>query len=173
MGGCLWKAQFISIDMSKAHLYKATITWTGNKGTGTSEYRAYDRDHVISAAGKPEIPGSADPAFRGNKTRYNPEDTLVASVSACHMLWYLHLCADNKIVVEKYVDYAEGSMIENEDGSGQFKEITLRPVITVQKPAMREKAISLHHEANKMCFIARSVNFPIHHEPEILVSGNN
>jgi organic hydroperoxide reductase OsmC/OhrA len=159
--------------MPKAHSYAATITWTGNRGTGTSDCRAYDRDHVISVEGKPEIPGSSDPAFRGNKSRYNPEDALVASASACHMLWYLHLCADNKIVVEKYIDHAQGSMVENEDGSGQFKEIILRPIVTIQKPEMREKALSLHHQANKMCFIARSVNFPIHHEPEIIVSGIN
>ncbi len=153
----------------KEHSYRTTVTWTGNKGTGTSDYRAYERDHVISAEGKPDVPGSSDPAFRGNKARYNPEDSLVASASACHMLWYLHLCSENNVVVEKYVDHAVGTMVENGDGSGQFSKIILRPTITVQMPAMKEKALSLHHEANKMCFIARSVNFPIHHEPEILV----
>jgi organic hydroperoxide reductase OsmC/OhrA len=157
--------------MAKEHSYNATVTWTGNKGTGTSNYRAYERDHVISVEGKPDIPGSSDPAFRGNKRRYNPEDSLVASVSACHMLWYLHLCSENNVVVENYVDHASGTMTENADGSGQFREITLHPVITIQKSEMREKALSLHHQANQLCFIARSVNFPIHHEPEVIVSN--
>jgi organic hydroperoxide reductase OsmC/OhrA len=155
--------------MSKVHSYTATITWTGNKGSGTSDYREYDRDHLISVEGKPDIPGSSDPAFRGNKTRYNPEDSLVGSASACHMLWYLHLCSENNVVVEKYVDHAEGEMIENPDGSGQFKEIILKPIVTIRKEDMKEKALSLHHRANQMCFIARSLNFPIHHKPEIIV----
>ncbi len=159
--------------MPKEHSYHAIITWTGNKGTGTSNYRAYERDHVISVEGKPDIPGSSDPAFRGNKTRYNPEDSLVASASACHMLWYLHLCSENNVVVEKYVDHAGGTMIENPNGSGQFRDIVLRPVVTVQKAEMKQMALSLHHQANQMCFIARSVNFPIRHEPEVLVSEKN
>lgn len=153
--------------MEKKHQYHATITWTGNRGTGTSGYAAYDRDHIIAAAGKPEIPGSSDPAFRGNKNRYNPEDSLVAALSACHMLWYLHVCAVNGVVVQTYTDAASGTMDENADGSGQFSEVVLRPHVTVQTADMKVKALALHDEAHRMCFIARSVNFPVRHEPTI------
>lgn len=153
--------------MEKKHQYHATITWTGNRGTGTSGYAAYDRDHIITAAGKPEIPGSSDPAFRGNKNRYNPEDSLVAALSACHMLWYLHVCAVNGVVVQTYTDAASGTMDENADGSGQFSEVVLRPHVTVQTADMKVKALALHDEAHRMCFIARSVNFPVRHEPII------
>jgi organic hydroperoxide reductase OsmC/OhrA len=153
--------------MEKKHHYHATITWTGNRGTGTSGYAAYDRDHIIAAAGKPEIPGSSDPAFRGNKNRYNPEDSLVAALSACHMLWYLHVCAVNGVVVQTYTDAASGTMDENADGSGQFSEVVLRPHVTVQTADMKVKALALHDEAHRMCFIARSVNFPVRHEPTI------
>src|SRR5688572_29026869 len=109
----------------KQHQYKTTVTWTGNKGSGTSDYRAYERGHTISADGKTDILCSSDPAFRGDKTKYNPEDILVGSLSGCHMLWYLHLCAENGVVVTNYTDHATGIMAENSDGSGQFTEVTL------------------------------------------------
>jgi organic hydroperoxide reductase OsmC/OhrA len=153
----------------KLHEYKSTLTWIGNRGTGTSEYKGYDRDHNIQIEGKEIIHASSDPSFRGNKSRYNPEEMLVMSVSSCHMLWYLHIACVNSVVVTAYVDNAFGTMEENEDGSGQFKEITLRPRVTVLEKSMIEKANALHHEANKMCFIARSVNFPIHHLPEAVL----
>jgi organic hydroperoxide reductase OsmC/OhrA len=153
----------------KLHEYKSTLTWIGNRGTGTSEYKSYDRDHDIQIEGKEIIHASSDPSFRGNKSRYNPEEMLVMSVSSCHMLWYLHIACVNGVVVTAYVDNAFGTMEENQDGSGQFKEITLRPQVTVLEKSMIEKANALHHEANKMCFIARSVNFPIHHLPEAVL----
>jgi organic hydroperoxide reductase OsmC/OhrA len=109
-----------------AHNYKLTVEWTGNKGTGTSGYRDYERSHTISAASKPEIPGSSDPAFRGDAQRWNPEELLVASASACHKLWYLHLCADAGIVVTAYVDHAEGTMTGD-----RFERIVLRPHVTI------------------------------------------
>ena len=156
--------------MAKEHQYTAQVTWTGNRGTGTSGYTAYDRDHLISANGKPDILGSSDPAFLGNGNKYNPEDSLVAALSACHMLWYLHLCSVNGVVVIDYVDKATGIMKENEDGSGQFSEVTLHPLITVESPTMAEKAKLLHEDAHRMCFIARSVNFPVRHQPTITAS---
>jgi len=147
------------------HNYKATITWTGNEGKGTAGYREYQRSHIIDVEGKPEIPASSDPSFRGDKTRYNPEELLLASVSSCHMLWYLHLCSVNGVIVVEYIDQAKGVMIEATDGSGYFKEMTLYPKVIVSDESMIEKANELHHEANRMCFIANSVNFPIHHRP--------
>jgi organic hydroperoxide reductase OsmC/OhrA len=153
----------------KLHEYKSTLTWIGNRGTGTSEYKAYDRDHDIQIQGKEIVRASSDPSFRGNKSRYNPEEMLVMSVSSCHMLWYLHIACVNGVVVTAYEDNAFGTMEENKDGSGQFKDITLRPRVTVLEKSMIERANTLHHEANKMCFIARSVNFPIHHLPETVL----
>lgn len=157
--------------MTKTHRYEAEITWTGNQGTGTSGYKAYSRDHTIRMAGKPEIAGSSDPAFRGDPSRYNPEDMLVASLSACHMLWYLHLCAANKIAVLDYRDAASGVMIETADGGGRFESVTLKPQITIAAGADVELARRLHEEAHAKCFIANSVNFPVHHEAEITVAS--
>ncbi len=149
------------------HEYSATVTWIGNRGTGTSGYRDYSRDHVIAAGSKPDIPGSADPAFRGDAERWNPEDLLVASVSACHKLWYLHLCAVSGVVVTAYEDHAEGLMVTEEDGSGRFTEVVLRPRVTISS-GDRERAASLHHDAHEKCFIANSVNFPVRCEPVIV-----
>jgi len=143
--------------------------WTGNTGTGTAHYRSYDRDHILSVTGKPEIPGSSDPSFRGNPQRYNPEELLVSSLSSCHMLWYLHLCAVNGVVVMDYKDEATGTMVETADGGGYFSEVTLKPVVTIADGGMSEKARSLHHDANELCFIANSVKFPVNHELTIRV----
>ena len=150
--------------MSRPHHYQLTIEWTGNKGTGTSSYTAYERNHEITVDNKPLIPASSDPSFRGDKTRYNPEELLVASLSSCHMLWYLHLCAEAGVVVTNYTDNATGTMMET-PGGGQFAEVTLNPVVTVAKSSMMEKANELHSKANALCFIARSVNFKVSHNP--------
>jgi organic hydroperoxide reductase OsmC/OhrA len=147
------------------HFYKATITWTGNTGNGTSSYRAYERSHSISVDGKPSIPGSSDPAFRGDATKYNPEELLIASISSCHMLWYLHLCTEAGVKVVDYVDSATGTMVETADGGGHFAEVTLYPKVIVSDQSMIDKANELHHKANKLCFIANSCNFPITHKP--------
>lgn len=154
-----------------AHFYKATTTWVGNRGNGTSDYKSYDRNHDIEITGKPVLTCSSDPSFRGDKTRHNPEELLVASLSGCHMLWYLHLCSVNGVIVTDYIDEASGTMEENKDGSGQFVEVMLNPKVTVQEPAMIDKANALHHEANAMCFIARSVKFPVRHKPSAVVAS--
>jgi organic hydroperoxide reductase OsmC/OhrA len=148
----------------KNHHYQTNVTWTGNTGNGTKDYRAYERCHEINIDGKQCILGSSDPNFRGDRSKHNPEDLLVAAVSSCHMLWYLHLCTTAGVVVTAYEDNAEGVMLENRNGSGCFTVILLRPVITVMDKAMIDKAEELHKEANKMCFIANSCNFPILHE---------
>jgi len=149
----------------KAHHYKVNITWTGNRGNGTASYTAYDRNHTIAAGNKPVIPGSSDPSFRGDVTRYNPEELLVASISSCHMLWFLHLCSAAGVIVVEYVDDAAGTMEETADGGGRFTEVTLFPVITVASEEMVDRADALHAKANELCFIANSCNFPIHHKP--------
>lgn len=151
----------------RKHSYRITIEWTGNRGTGTTNYRAYGRNHVIRAQGKPPIDGSSDPAFRGDATRWNPEELMVAAASACHKLWYLHLCAVSGIAVQSYEDYAEGTIVEDPDGGGRFVEITLGPRIVVRPGDDLDRALELHQEAHAKCFIANSVNFPIYCAPEI------
>lgn len=151
--------------MSKQHHYSLALKWTGNKGNGTSAYTAYERSHVVSITNKPDLLCSSDPNFRGDKTRYNPEELLVASISSCHMLWYLHLCSEAGVVVTDYIDNAKGTMEETADGGGHFTEVTLYPEVTITNISMEEKANELHKRANQLCFIANSCNFPIHHKP--------
>jgi len=155
----------------KIHHYAIKTEWTGNQGQGTNGYKSYQRSYTLSAEGKEtEILGSSDPSFLGEAEKYNPEDLFLASLSACHLLWYLHLCAVNQVVVLSYEDKAAGVMVENKDGSGQFTEVSLFPTVRVKTVNMVEKAMELHHQANKMCFIANSCNFPIHHFPTIEVA---
>jgi organic hydroperoxide reductase OsmC/OhrA len=151
----------------KEHSYEVQVDWTGNDGDGTKTYKGYRRDHTITSKGKPVIEGSSDPNFHGDASRYNPEELLVASLSACHMLWYLHLCSANRITVVDYRDAALGVMQENSDGSGEFVRVTLRPAVKVAAGSDRTKARDLHHEAHRLCFIARSVKFPVEVEAEI------
>jgi organic hydroperoxide reductase OsmC/OhrA len=154
--------------MSRIHHYKTTTTWTGNLGTGTSQYKAYSRNHEITAAKKSAaIQGSSDPLFRGDPGRYNPEDLLVGALSACHMLWVLHLCADAGIVVTDYSDEAAGEMVEHPDGSGEFTLVTLHPRMTITDESRIDDAVAVHDKAHEVCCLARSVNFPIKHEPTV------
>jgi organic hydroperoxide reductase OsmC/OhrA len=150
------------------HLYKVRTVWTGNRGSGTSGYHEYDRAHVVKVEGKPDILGSSDPNFRGDRTRHNPEDLLVASLSTCHMLWYLHLAAAAGLLVTAYEDEAEGHMQLRADGGGAFVRATLRPRVTIQGYFDAALAEALHHEAHAKCFVANSVNFPVAVEPEIV-----
>ena len=145
----------------KQHIYRCELEWTGNDGQGTKTYSSYRRDHVVRVNGKPPIAASSDPTFRGDKTRYNPEELLVASLSSCHMLWYLHLCAVNDITVLEYRDTAEGVMRENQDGSGEFLGVTLKPQVRIAEANKTAEADALHHKAHSLCFISRSVNFPV------------
>jgi organic hydroperoxide reductase OsmC/OhrA len=151
----------------KQHTYTCNIEWIGNDGEGTKTYRSYRRDHIIACEGKAPISASSDPSFRGDSTRYNPEELLVAGLSSCHMLSYLHLCAVNNINVVEYRDHAEGIMRENPDGSGEFIHVTLKPEIEIATGGDLEKATELHHKAHSLCFIARSVNFPVDVAPVI------
>jgi organic hydroperoxide reductase OsmC/OhrA len=150
----------------RSHTYVGTITWTGNNGTGTSSQTDYQRAYDIEFSGKPIIAGSSDPSFRGIPERHNPEDLLVASVSACHMLWYLSLSAKAGNIVTGYVDRAEGTMVEDRDGGGHFSGVVLRPVITLAAGSDQAVAESIHHEAHEKCFVSQSVNFPITVEAE-------
>ena len=161
----------MSIESPSDHAYTVTVTWTGNTGSGTSSYRAYDRAHEIGALGKASIPGSSDPAFRGDATRYNPEEMLVGSLSACHMLWYLHLASEAGIAVTAYQDIAEGVMVEDARGGGRFTEVVLQPEITVPPGTDLVQAAALHTVAHARCFIANSVNFPVRCEPVFLTSA--
>jgi len=150
------------------HHYRVDVEWTGNRGSGTDGYRNYSRDHVIRVAGKPELAGSSDPTFRGDAARHNPEDMLVAALSACHMLSYLHMATVAGVVVTAYTDAAEGSMVTEGDG-GRFVEVVLRPVVTIGAASDPAKAAAAHEAAHHACFIANSVNFPVRCEPRIVV----
>ncbi len=151
----------------KLHTYEVRVDWTGNDGEGTKTYKGYRRDHTISSNGKPQIQGSSDPSFRGDRSRFNPEELLVASLSSCHMLWYLHLCAVNHVTVLKYRDSASGVLEEGDDGSGEFVRVVLRPAAKISDGDDRTKALDLHKEAHRLCFIAKSVRFPVDIIPEI------
>jgi organic hydroperoxide reductase OsmC/OhrA len=157
--------------MSKQHRYEIELNWLGNKGIGTANYRAYGRDHVLRSGDKPEIAGSSDPSFRGDRERWSPEDLLVASLSACHQLWYLHLCAEAGVVVTAYEDRAEGLMNEDATGERQFVRVTLRPRVTLAVGSDPDAALELHRAASEKCFVARSMNFPVEHEPVVVVEG--
>ncbi|CAM3214367.1 OsmC-like protein [Arthrobacter ulcerisalmonis] len=149
------------------HHYEVTIQWTGNLGTGTTNYRGYSRDHDVLIPGLPILKGSADPTFHGDRERYNPEQLLLAALAQCHMLSYLHVAVKHGVVVTDYRDEATGLMQLNRDGSGQFESVTLHPVVTLADPDQADLAQRLHHDANQVCFIARSVNFPVQHQPRI------
>jgi organic hydroperoxide reductase OsmC/OhrA len=151
----------------KEHSYPITIKWIGNSGTGTQSYTSYSRNHEIAVPGKMVLPASSDPSFRGDSSRYNPEELLVASISSCHMLWYLHLCSVNGIVVVSYEDHAVGIMQEEADGTGRFSDTLLRPRVVISK-GDPVKAEALHHEAHKSCFVAQSLNFPVRCEGKIV-----
>ncbi|MBY4108993.1 OsmC family protein [Rhodococcus fascians] len=153
------------------HDYALAVSWTGNRGHGTANAAAYDRDHLVTAPGKPDLSASSDPSFRGDPERWNPEELLVASLSSCHMLWYLGLAAASNVTVTAYVDSPTGVMTEQSDGSGQFVEVTLAPVVTVADSSMVTRAEELHAEAAAKCFIARSVNFPVRHNPTTRVNA--
>jgi organic hydroperoxide reductase OsmC/OhrA len=149
------------------HSYEVAVEWQGNRGSGTSDYRSYGREVLVTAVGKPDIAGSADPAFRGNPERWNPEDLLLAALSQCHLLSYLHAAASHGIVVTAYTDAASAVMEQTADGGGHFVSATLHPVVTISA-GDPELARALHKQASAQCFIAASVNFPVRHEPQIL-----
>jgi organic hydroperoxide reductase OsmC/OhrA len=157
--------------MKRDHFYNLNCEWTGNTGTGTSGYRSYERSYTISAENKPPLYASSDPAFRGDPSLYNPEDLLVASVSGCHMLWFLHLCSEGGIIVTEYTDNPVGVMEETEEGGGRFRKITLKPAVTVKGSHSPEKLETLHQRAHELCFIAGSLNFPVNIIPMVLYSG--
>jgi organic hydroperoxide reductase OsmC/OhrA len=156
-------------NSSRIHQYQVQIDWTGNTGQGTANYRAYRRDYEIFGPNKQTpILGSSDPVFRGDPSRYNPEELLVAALSACHMLWVLHLCADAGITITAYSDEPFGLMTENPDGSGRITEVTLRPLMKITNASRIEVAKALHHRAHALCAIAHSVNFPVLCAPSVV-----
>jgi organic hydroperoxide reductase OsmC/OhrA len=155
-------------EMIRRHSYALDVQWTGNSGSGTSSYASYSRNHEIAAPGKPLLACSADPAFRGDPTRYNPEELFLASLSACHMLTYLHLCADAGITVVEYTDHPEGVMEEGGNKGGKFVSVTLHPTVAIRETEKNDLAFELHEEAHKRCFIANSTSIPVHRTPTVI-----
>jgi organic hydroperoxide reductase OsmC/OhrA len=163
--------------MPASHTYELGLQWTGNTGTGTTSYRSYERTHELRAPGKPVLVGSADVAFRGDADRWNPEELLVASLSGCHLLSYLHQAAVAGVVVIDYTDEPRGEMVTGTEadgpGGGHFVEVLLRPTVVVAEPGMIEVAEGLHEPAHQKCFIANSVNFPVRHAATVIAAGSS
>ena len=156
--------------MPGKHSYAVEVEWTGNTGSGTADYRSYRRTCTVRAGGKPELAGSADPHFRGDADRWNPEELLVAALSQCHLLAFLHAAAVAGVIVVDYADAATGSMVTSGNG-GHMTSVVLHPVVTVAAESMVEQVAALHDTAHQDCFIANSVNFPVRHEPEVRVAS--
>ncbi len=156
--------------MNRKHHFEVATLWTGNRGSGTLDYRAYNRNFTLKINGKSDILGSSESAFNGDKSLHNPEDLLLAAVSSCHMLWYLHLCSERGVIVLEYTDHASAVMQEEEDGSGRFTSILLAPEVVINSEENLALAEALHEEAGKMCFIANSIQVPIEYKAQITVS---
>ena len=153
----------------KLHRYEVQVEWTGNQGTGTSSYEGYTRDHRLIAPGKEALACSADSAFRGDPSRYNPEELFIASIASCHMLWYLHLCADAGVRVLAYEDRPTGILAESGMQAGELTVVALHPRVEVEREYEVETARALHEQAHALCFLARSVRTPIRIEPLVVV----
>ena len=159
--------------MGPLHTYSVDLTWTGAGASGTASYTSYSRDHEVRIGSKPPLLGSSDPSFRGDAARFNPEELLVSALAQCHMLWFLHLASTAGVVVLAYEDQAVGTMRIEAAGHGQFREVVLRPRIVVgrrgllpdESPVTDALLADVHKQAHEHCFIARSVNFPVRHEP--------
>ena len=147
--------------MASEHVYGARVVWTGDRGTGTRTYKGYDRTWNIETPGKPVIHCSNDPLLGGDPGLPNPEDLLLSALSACHMLWYLHLASSAGIVVTAYEDAPQAVGETAPDGAGRFLRATLNPTITLEAGTDTARADALHGEVHRYCFIARSVNFPV------------
>lgn len=152
------------------HDYNTKLVWDANTSALSFEYKTYSRKYHIQVERKPDLPGSADPKFRGDADRYNPEDLFVAALSSCHLLSYLAVCARAKVTVLDYEDQASGTMVVKPDGSGHFESVTLHPVVTIEAGSDENLARELHDKAHKECFIANSVSIPVRHEATIRVA---
>ena len=160
----------MSAERKNEHDYRAHLIWDGNLGDGTSTYAGYGRRYRIQVDGKPDLKCSSDPIFRGERDSHNPEDLFVASLSGCHLLSYLALCARSKVNVVAYEDDASGILKLRPDGGGSFESVTLRPIVTITPESDERRALELHETAHDLCFIAASVSIPVHHEPQIKIA---
>ncbi len=153
--------------MVSEHSYALTAEWTGSRGVGTTGYRDYGREVLLAVGGKPDLLASADVPFRGDAGRWNPEELLLAALAECHLLSYLHVAVKHGVVVTGYTDAATGAMVVTPEDAGHFTRVDLHPRVALADEGQRALADSLHGEANGLCFIANSVNFPVHHHPEL------
>jgi len=167
----IFRTEVKLMNAGSPHRYATRLVWEGNLGAGTSVYTGYSRRFRVSVDNKPDFSGSADPAFRGEPDLLNPEDLLVASLSSCHMLAYLALCARQGVTVLGYTDEAHGVMTVSPDGGGKFESVTLHPCVTITDPAMRIRAVDLHERAHALCFIASSCSFPVRNLPTVVVQN--
>ena len=154
----------------REHRYEVEVAWMGGRGVGAHSELGDARDHAVTAGGKGVIEGSADPAFRGDATRWNPGELLLGALAASHQLAYLHLCATAGVVVVAYRDNAEAVMVE-EGGGGRFIWGLLRPEVTIERGGDPDLAYALHEEAHRRCDVASSVNFTVECAPTILIAS--
>jgi organic hydroperoxide reductase OsmC/OhrA len=145
----------------KHHQYKLKIEWTGNNGNGTEKYDKYRRDFTIHFENKAPVFASADSIFRGDPSKLNPEEMLLSAISSCHMLWFLHECADHGIKLIEYTDTPEAVLEIVPGNGGRFTEATLTPEIVLESFDGKINILELYELAAKKCFIANSCNFPI------------
>jgi organic hydroperoxide reductase OsmC/OhrA len=157
--------------MPRAIGYELALTWTGNSGEGTSDVRSFSRNHTVEVAGKPPLTVSADASFRGDQAQWNPEELLLAALSGCHMMSYFWVAVGEGIVVTDYRDQPSATLTLRGDGGGAITSVTLKPLVTVRSAEMVLPALTAHTRASKLCFIAQSVNFTVHHEPEVVVES--
>lgn len=153
-----------------SHEYTSAVVWTGNRGEGTNNYRGYDRTWDIAVTGKEIVHCSNDPLLGGDPAKMNPEDLMISALSACHMLWYLHFASDAGIIVTSYKDRPVGCGVIEKGGAGRFAKAVLRPEITIRPGSDIKTATAIHHKIHSVCFIARSVNFPVSYEPEFIIA---
>ena len=150
--------------------YRATVEW---QLQGEFKYPTYSRAHAIDFGHGIQLPGNAAPWNIPKSVPWtagaDPEQQFVASLSTCHMLWFLHLAHDAKLVVERYRDEASGVLAKNAEGRQAMTQVTLRPAVRfsgVQPTA--EQYARLHHETHERCFIANSVKTEVIVEPSIV-----
>ncbi len=155
--------------MAQVHHFSAKLAWTGAAKGSTSSYESYSRDYVVEVPGKPPLAGSADQVFRGDASRHNPEDLLVMSLSACHMLSYLAEAARAGVHVVAYSDEAGGAM-QMRDGKMRFTDVGLRPQVVIAAGSDVALAERLHRQAHEHCFIANSVNFRVSCDARVSVA---
>ena len=143
------------------HKYQLKLNWTGGSEIDAIQN---DRMYEVLIDRKPTIYGSADKPFFGDPEKYNPEDLLLAALSACHMMSFMYVCRKLGIKVYHYEDHATGLLKINQDGTGQFEFAELKPKVKADHMPDGMIFKELNSRAAKLCFIKRSINFTVNYK---------